>query len=547
MVFNSPLPRTGLGKRPSSAMKGDGIGWETAPTMLPPPRTSINLPYAHYALIYLDHMGRLRVSESPSIRDNHATIFTSEVRENFLEILGARVGYQKPLLQSINPAALSYDRSDDASCHRHGKRRRLHVESPVPVTQNPRSEFPSSPSGAAVNRIALEVGDTDRLEQYYTISLRHFQQVNCRVVAKAFIKFIEPRKQVRHPYNGGRPKPGAPPGTKGDPEKTKPEWWPAGVVHREPDHLKKEERVDLLVHIVRKLGRIGVTADKLLEIAFDCRRQLKEQEKFTIIEEIFKVRKMEERYERGEIDASTLVYVMDREAHPKGDKDADSVAGPEAKTEPEEPAEAEEEVTTPTPSVEEIEATFIKEPSDLPVPQTMPLREGKEPIFPLPGSYNYGEPARQDQTFFTSSGDYSGNYSNAIIEDPANQGLITPIEEAASFEYLTQAPFPDASTAEHHAAAAVPMQHSVSQYDHWAPSFREELYSPLEYGAAAGHGLPEPRMHYPLGYAAHPEEIHGMPDFTRDQHGYMEPMSSRGPLFRTGSLSHPHFTHSHQC
>lgn len=61
------------------------------------------------------------------------------------------------------------------------------------------------------------------------------------------------------------------------------------------------ERVDLLVHIVRKLGRIGVTADKLLEIAFDCRRQLKEQEKFTIIEEIFKVRKMEERYERGEI------------------------------------------------------------------------------------------------------------------------------------------------------------------------------------------------------------------------------------------------------
>lgn len=215
---------------------------------------------------------------------------------------------------------MSYDRSDDASCHRHGKRRRLHVESPAPVTQNARSEFPSSPSGAAVNRIALEVGDADRLEQYYTISLRHFQQVNCRVVAKAFIKFIEPRKQVRHPYNGGRPKPGAPPGTKGDPEKTKPEWWPAGVVHREPDHLKKEgksltyrlftdhlylqsitERVDLLVHIVRKLGRIGVTADKLLEIAFDCRRQLKEQEKFTIIEEIFKVRKMEERYERGEI------------------------------------------------------------------------------------------------------------------------------------------------------------------------------------------------------------------------------------------------------
>lgn len=79
--------------------------------MLPPPRTSINLPYAHYALIFLDHMGRLRVSESPSIRDNHATIFTSEVRENFLEILGARVGYQKPLLQSkyIHSIGLVYN------------------------------------------------------------------------------------------------------------------------------------------------------------------------------------------------------------------------------------------------------------------------------------------------------------------------------------------------------------------------------------------------------------------------------------------------------
>jgi hypothetical protein len=60
------------------------------------------------------------------------------------------------------------------------------------------------------------------------------------MVAKAFIKFIEPRKQVRHPYNGGKPPAGSAPGTTGDPEKTKPEWWPPGVMHKEPDHLRKE-------------------------------------------------------------------------------------------------------------------------------------------------------------------------------------------------------------------------------------------------------------------------------------------------------------------
>ena len=71
--------------------------------MLPPSRTSVNLPYDHYALIYLDNMGKLRVAESPSIQNHHATIFTSEVRDSFLEILGAKIGYQKPTLQSKHP------------------------------------------------------------------------------------------------------------------------------------------------------------------------------------------------------------------------------------------------------------------------------------------------------------------------------------------------------------------------------------------------------------------------------------------------------------
>lgn len=98
-------------------------------------------------------------------------------------------------------------------------------------------EMSPSPTG---DMVGLEVADTEKILAYYECALKHFQQINCRQIAKAFIKFIEPRKQVKHPYNGGKPPAGAPPGQKGDPEKTKPEWWPVDVQHKEPDHLKKE-------------------------------------------------------------------------------------------------------------------------------------------------------------------------------------------------------------------------------------------------------------------------------------------------------------------
>ena len=95
-------------------------------------------------------------------------------------------------------------------------------------------------SNGSTEMVPLRIGDSQKVQHYYESALKHFQQLNCRMVAKAFIKFIEPRKQVRHPYNGGKPPPGSAPGTTGDPEKTRPEWWPPGVMHKEPDHLRKE-------------------------------------------------------------------------------------------------------------------------------------------------------------------------------------------------------------------------------------------------------------------------------------------------------------------
>ncbi|KAJ5683078.1 hypothetical protein N7462_006243 [Penicillium macrosclerotiorum] len=92
---------------------------------------------------------------------------------------------------------------------------------------------------------------------------------------KAFIKFIEPRKQARYPYNGGKPPPGSAPGTTG--------------------------RMELLLHMIRKLGSHNITTDKLMEAAGDTRSSLEYSSHIKIIYEILRVRRMEERFEREKV------------------------------------------------------------------------------------------------------------------------------------------------------------------------------------------------------------------------------------------------------
>lgn len=81
----------------------------------------------------------------------------------------------------------------------------------------------------------VKVSDTEELVRFYDQSFKDLQQVNCKSVAKVWIKAIEEKKQINHPYNGG--KPDGPFG--GDSERSKPPWWPRNIQHKEPDHLKK--------------------------------------------------------------------------------------------------------------------------------------------------------------------------------------------------------------------------------------------------------------------------------------------------------------------
>lgn len=86
---------------------------------------------------------------------------------------------------------------------------------------------------------SIRIGDTKKVLAYYERAYSEFQQMNCRTIAKEFIRAIEPCKQVKHPYNGKAPA-GSAPGTEKNPEATKPNWWPPGIIHKEPDHLKKK-------------------------------------------------------------------------------------------------------------------------------------------------------------------------------------------------------------------------------------------------------------------------------------------------------------------
>lgn len=56
------------------------------------------------------------------------------------------------------------------------------------------------------------------------------------------------------------------------------------------------ERIGLIVYIIYKLGRSDITADRLLEIIYSYKLNLKDPEKFAIIKKILNIQKIEKKY-----------------------------------------------------------------------------------------------------------------------------------------------------------------------------------------------------------------------------------------------------------
>ncbi|KAI0476722.1 hypothetical protein F4859DRAFT_60023 [Xylaria cf. heliscus] len=170
----------------------------------------------------------------------------------------------------------------------------------------------------------IRIGDSDAVYAYYDHRLKCCQQTACKIIAKAWVKAVAPKKQSTNPYTGG--------------SKTRPDWWPTmyrkfgentykDLRHKEPDHIGKEERVYLLCHILRMLvepvhkqhaairkvnldlNTIEAVTYEALSSWFNDKDSPANGEKKVLLKEIFKVAKLEARYRDGGLDGNTEVFV----------------------------------------------------------------------------------------------------------------------------------------------------------------------------------------------------------------------------------------------
>ncbi|KJZ72822.1 hypothetical protein HIM_07766 [Hirsutella minnesotensis 3608] len=177
------------------------------------------------------------------------------------------------------------------------------------------------------SRKGIKVGDSEAVWSFYEQRFKNCQQTACKLIAKAWVKAVEPKKQSTHPYTGS--------------DEKAPDWWPKPwgptkddkVRHKEPDHLYKRERVHLLAHILRlvvepnakqhpDIQKLGLNVNKLEETTNEALSAFfmdneTNAKKRPYLNEIFKMARQEERLKNGEIDDSTEVYVMAEDKLPE--------------------------------------------------------------------------------------------------------------------------------------------------------------------------------------------------------------------------------------
>ncbi|KAM5440012.1 hypothetical protein McanMca71_004987 [Microsporum canis] len=477
--------------------------WNTMPPMMagahPATNTALKVPYPHFALVGIDWSGQLKFHSSLLEKFN-GPVFTSEFKHWFERATGVKALDRSPIFagdDSYQGRPWSMAQEVDVFPNPDfPKKRRREIIHQAPV--EPEEQVNDM---EAVEMVPLEIGNEEKIEAYYESAFRAFQQINCRQVAKAYIKIIEPRKQVKHPYNGGR---GAP-GEKGDPEKTKPDWWPTGVIHREPDHLKKPERIRLLVHIFRKLGKThGITADKLEEAGRDAQRQIKPRERLDILDEIYKVRRAEECYERGEADANAVVYVVNRDANTKSERESGAMSDAgQSSTLADESRKAMESQATKYPTLSS--SHHIAKRQSL-------VRDHKPPhLFRTP-----------------NLADFTGMES----KPPADQTI----------EYFSQSDFATSPVDEH--------INTIRDGHHWS-SFQQPLYSPVEY--APNHLVPQQLLAPPSMVTSEApnsslQQTHGLPlpEPHGSRHQSFDYISMDGNPFNSGQMTHQLLAQSSQ-
>jgi len=134
----------------------------------------------------------------------------------------------------------------------------------------------------------LNLTDTAKLNEYYENRFNQLQQLNCKEIAKAWIKAVEPKKQSQYPYNSKHSNKGK-----------RPPWWPNHCAYIEPDHLKKPDRVRLLVAMLNlRLKPISVYEKATRDVP---NRMQNPDSSLPLLEELYMVAKAAERlYNEGD-------------------------------------------------------------------------------------------------------------------------------------------------------------------------------------------------------------------------------------------------------
>ncbi|KAF2171078.1 hypothetical protein M409DRAFT_51301 [Zasmidium cellare ATCC 36951] len=122
---------------------------------------------------------------------------------------------------------------------------------PVPESQLVREVSPSEPNDEMIPRKkvsrTLRMDDTVQVVDFLRTRLKRMQQLAVKKIAKAWIKGICPKKQAKFPYQNSK--------KCDEVEGFKPRipgWWPKqGCRFTEPDHIKREERMTLCLHLLR--------------------------------------------------------------------------------------------------------------------------------------------------------------------------------------------------------------------------------------------------------------------------------------------------------
>ncbi|KAI9818465.1 MAG: hypothetical protein M1827_000524 [Pycnora praestabilis] len=413
----------------------------------------------------------------------------------------------------------------------------------------------------------LRVGDRVEMDKFYDTKFLQLLQVNCKWVAKQWIKVIEPKKQTKYPYNGGKDK---------DPEKTKPPWWPRSIQHKEPDHNGKPDRVILLQACLRTRNDHCKSVKDLEKSTKDSTERIT-QDKGSVLKEIVRVRKKEEAFEDGAIDHDATIVVANVVQRP-------SVSRKPAKSSPE--REKKGVITNSACSrnfkqqgSDRIDMRVKKESEES--RRTQALARPQSPSALVPPIGHLGLQGDHQNPFFGRPRSHGPNnnaeYSYTGVESPPDHSRTTVASIGYEHNYVEQSPMHESppfmddhlnDVSNPSSSRSVPFQVSNS-----ASSYREGLYSAAPPPAMAYGTWPSPSMNgnLPMNYpytlpSAPPSQQHGvqqqyqlpppqygtssLPPFAPHEISIPELPCVRGqPLyeghitgapFRTGSLSHPH-------